>query len=93
MACPRDNIHCRVCARRVRLTSNSTCAAVVDSVVVEEERSHPHPTRTPSEEFEATSSEPIFMGDKFTKTPPPRTLSRVSSWCGDGGESNGGYGK
>ncbi|KAG7281917.1 hypothetical protein CRUP_002975 [Coryphaenoides rupestris] len=48
-------------------------------VVVEEERSPPHPTRTPSEEFEATSSEPIFMGDKFTKTPPPRTLSRSSS--------------
>ncbi|KAJ3614881.1 hypothetical protein NHX12_018450, partial [Muraenolepis orangiensis] len=43
-----------------------------DSVVVEEERSVLHPTRTLSEEFEATS-EPIFMA----KTPPP--LSRSSS--------------
>ncbi|KAK0152082.1 Tuberin [Merluccius polli] len=51
-----------------------------DSVVVvmEEERSAPHPTRTPSDEFEATS-EPIFMAEKFTKTPPQRTLSRSSS--------------
>lgn len=31
-----------------------------------------------SEEFEPMKSDPIFMSaDKFTKTPPPGTLSRV----------------
>ncbi|CAL8388067.1 unnamed protein product [Arctogadus glacialis] len=42
-------------------------------VVVEEERPAPPPTRSPSEDFEATS-EPIFMTSKT-----PRTLSRSSS--------------
>ena len=51
---------------------------------MEEERSAPRPTRTPSDEFEATS-EPIFMAEKFTKTPPQRTLSRVGSGGGGGG--------
>ncbi|XP_056443146.1 tuberin isoform X2 [Gadus chalcogrammus] len=42
-------------------------------VVVEEERPAPPPTRSPSEDFEATS-EPIFMTSKT-----PHTLSRSSS--------------
>ncbi|XP_030585027.1 tuberin isoform X5 [Archocentrus centrarchus] len=57
-----------------------------DSVVVLEEGSGAATANTPpdwleSEEFEPVSSDPIFMApdDKFTKTPPPGTLSRSSS--------------
>ncbi|XP_044046243.1 tuberin isoform X2 [Siniperca chuatsi] len=56
-----------------------------DSVVVLEEGSGVSTAHTPSdwqesEEFEAMTSDPIFMSaDKFTKTPPPGTLSRSSS--------------
>ncbi|XP_022611130.1 tuberin isoform X2 [Seriola dumerili] len=56
-----------------------------DSVVVLEEGSGVSAAHTPSdwlesEEFEPTTSDPIFMSaDKFTKTPPPGTLSRSSS--------------
>ncbi|XP_029298451.1 tuberin isoform X2 [Cottoperca gobio] len=55
-----------------------------DSVVVLEEGSGVPTAHTPdwleSEEFEPMTSEPIFMSaDKFTKTPPPGTLSRSSS--------------
>ncbi|XP_056136184.1 tuberin isoform X2 [Lampris incognitus] len=56
-----------------------------DSVVVPEEGSGVTTAHTPSdwpesEEFEAMASEPIFMSaEKFTKTPPPGTLSRSSS--------------
>ncbi|XP_071359603.1 tuberin isoform X2 [Trachinotus anak] len=56
-----------------------------DSVVVLEEGSGVTGTHSPSdwlesEEFEPTTSDPIFMSaDKFTKTPPPGTLSRSSS--------------
>ncbi|XP_054460558.1 tuberin isoform X1 [Anoplopoma fimbria] len=56
-----------------------------DSVVVLEEGSGVTPANTPSdwqesEEFEPMPSDPIFMSaDKFTKTPPPGTLSRSSS--------------
>ncbi|KAM3864924.1 tuberin isoform 4-T4 [Diretmus argenteus] len=56
-----------------------------DSVVVLEEGSGVTTAHTPSdwpesEEFEPIASEPIFMSaDKFTKTPPPGTLSRSSS--------------
>lgn len=62
------------------------CPAV-DSVVVLEEGSGVAAANTPSdwlesEEFEPMPSDPIFMSaDKFTKTPPPGTLSRVGSWC------------
>lgn len=58
-----------------------------DSVVVLEEGSAVTTAHTPtdwpeSEEFEPSTSDPIFMSaDKFTKTPPPGTLSRVGSWC------------
>ena len=47
-------------------------------VVVEEERPAPPPTRSPSEDFEATS-EPIFMTSKT-----PHTLSRVGVVVGVG---------
>ncbi|XP_074485058.1 tuberin isoform X1 [Sebastes fasciatus] len=56
-----------------------------DSVVVLEEGSAVTTAHTPtdwpeSEEFEPSTSDPIFMSaDKFTKTPPPGTLSRSSS--------------
>lgn len=56
-----------------------------DSVVVLEEGSGAATANTPpdwleSEEFEPVSSDPIYMAaDKFTKTPPPGTLSRSSS--------------
>ncbi|TKS69065.1 Tuberin Tuberous sclerosis 2 protein -like protein [Collichthys lucidus] len=56
-----------------------------DSVVVLEEGSGAAAANTPSdwlesEEFEPMPSDPIFMSaDKFTKTPPPGTLSRSSS--------------
>uniref|UniRef100_A0A3B4YQH9 Tuberin n=2 Tax=Seriola lalandi dorsalis TaxID=1841481 RepID=A0A3B4YQH9_SERLL len=56
-----------------------------DSVVVLEEGSGVSGAHTPSdwlesEEFEPTTSDPIFMSaDKFTKTPPTGTLSRSSS--------------
>ncbi|KAM6940907.1 tuberin isoform 1-T1 [Lycodopsis pacificus] len=56
-----------------------------DSVVVLEEGSGATTAHTPpdwleSEEFEPMTSDPIFMSaDKFTKTPPPATLSRSSS--------------
>ncbi|XP_047434666.1 tuberin isoform X2 [Mugil cephalus] len=56
-----------------------------DSVVVLEEGSgvtaaHTPPDWLESEEFEPMPSDPIFMSaDKFTKTPPPGTLSRSSS--------------
>ncbi|XP_076003983.1 tuberin isoform X2 [Genypterus blacodes] len=56
-----------------------------DSVVVLEEGSgvttaHTPPDWLESDEFEAMPSDPIFMSaDKFTKTPPPGTLSRSSS--------------
>ncbi|TMS23844.1 tuberin isoform X2 [Larimichthys crocea] len=56
-----------------------------DSVVVLEEGSGVAAANTPSdwlesEEFEPMPSDPIFMSaDKFTKTPPPGTLSRSSS--------------
>ncbi|KAM3624112.1 uncharacterized protein V6R79_019116 [Siganus canaliculatus] len=56
-----------------------------DSVVVLEEGSGVSTAHTPSdwlesEEFEPMPSDPIFMSaDKFTKTPPPGTLSRSSS--------------
>ncbi|XP_040001433.1 tuberin isoform X2 [Xiphias gladius] len=56
-----------------------------DSVVVLEEGSGVTAAHTPSdwlesEEFEPMTSDPIFMSaDKFTKTPPPGTLSRSSS--------------
>ncbi|XP_033479288.1 tuberin isoform X2 [Epinephelus lanceolatus] len=56
-----------------------------DSVVVLEEGSGVTTAHTPSdwlesEEFEPITSDPIFMSaDKFTKTPPPGTLSRSSS--------------
>ncbi|XP_059200535.1 tuberin isoform X3 [Centropristis striata] len=56
-----------------------------DSVVVLEEGSGVTTAQTPSdwlesEEFEPMPSDPIFMSaDKFTKTPPPGTLSRSSS--------------
>ncbi|KAM4604162.1 tuberin isoform 5-T6 [Polymixia lowei] len=55
-----------------------------DSVVVLDKGSGVTAAHTPSdwpksEEYEATTSEPIFMADKFTKTPPPGTLSRSSS--------------
>ncbi|XP_026158546.1 tuberin isoform X1 [Mastacembelus armatus] len=56
-----------------------------DSVVVLEEGSGVTTAHTPSDwlesdEFEPVTSEPIFMSaDKFTKTPPPGTLSRSSS--------------
>ncbi|XP_040891965.1 tuberin isoform X1 [Toxotes jaculatrix] len=56
-----------------------------DSVVVLEEGSGVTAAHTPSdwlesEEFEPVASYPIFMSaDKFTKTPPPGTLSRSSS--------------
>ncbi|KAM9363314.1 tuberin isoform 2-T2 [Symphorus nematophorus] len=56
-----------------------------DSVVVPEEGSGVTTAHTPSdwlesEEFEPMPSDPIFMSaDKFTKTPPPGTLSRSSS--------------
>ncbi|KAK1886995.1 Tuberin [Dissostichus eleginoides] len=55
-----------------------------DSVVVLEEGSGVTAAQTPdwleSEEFEPMPSDPIFMSaDKFTKTPPPGTLSRSSS--------------
>lgn len=63
-------------------TRLSLCPAV-DSVVVPEEGSGVTTAHTPSdwlesEEFEAMPSDPIFMSaDKFTKTPPAGTLSRV----------------
>uniref|UniRef100_UPI0037E73CFD tuberin isoform X2 n=1 Tax=Semicossyphus pulcher TaxID=241346 RepID=UPI0037E73CFD len=56
-----------------------------DSVVVLEESLGVTTAHTPSdwpesEEFEPMTSDPIFMSaDKFTKTPPPGTLSRSSS--------------
>nr|XP_046262431.1 tuberin isoform X2 [Scatophagus argus] len=56
-----------------------------DSVVVLEGGSgvstaHIPPDWLESEEFEPVTSDPIFMSaDKFTKTPPPGTLSRSSS--------------
>nr|XP_020451690.1 tuberin isoform X2 [Monopterus albus] len=56
-----------------------------DSVVVLEEGSVVTTAHAPhdwleSEEFEPVTSDPIFMAaDKFTKTPPPGTLSRSSS--------------
>ncbi|XP_023131078.2 tuberin isoform X2 [Amphiprion ocellaris] len=56
-----------------------------DSVVVLEEGSgvitaHTPPDWLESEEFEPMPSDPIVMSaDKFTKTPPPGTLSRSSS--------------
>ncbi|KAF7659568.1 hypothetical protein LDENG_00296600 [Lucifuga dentata] len=52
-----------------------------DSVVVLEEGSAHTPSDwLESEEFEVMPSDPIFMAaDKFTKTPPPGTLSRSSS--------------
>ncbi|XP_068585001.1 LOW QUALITY PROTEIN: tuberin [Cebidichthys violaceus] len=56
-----------------------------DSAVVPEEGSGVTAAHTPSdwlesEEFEPMTSDPIFMSaDKFTKTPPPGTLSRSSS--------------
>ncbi|XP_022063888.2 tuberin isoform X1 [Acanthochromis polyacanthus] len=56
-----------------------------DSVVVLEEGSgvttaHTPPDWLESEEFEAMPSDPIVISaDKFTKTPPPGTLSRSSS--------------
>ncbi|XP_072240384.1 tuberin isoform X2 [Leuresthes tenuis] len=56
-----------------------------DSVVVLEEGSGVTTANTPpdwleSEEFEPVPTDPIFMSaDKFTKTPPPGTLSRSSS--------------
>ncbi|XP_074540539.1 tuberin isoform X2 [Halichoeres trimaculatus] len=56
-----------------------------DSVVVMEESSGVTTAHTPSdwlesEEFEPMTSDPIFMStDKFTKIPPPGTLSRSSS--------------
>ncbi|XP_035027265.1 tuberin isoform X1 [Hippoglossus stenolepis] len=56
-----------------------------ESVVVLEEGSGVAAAHSPSdwlesEEFEPMSSDPIFMSaDKFTKTPPPGTLSRSSS--------------
>lgn len=56
-----------------------------DSVVVLEEGSGVPTAHTPSdwlesEEFEPMTSDPIFMSaDKFTKIPPPGTLSRSSS--------------
>ncbi|KAG7486401.1 tuberin isoform X1 [Solea senegalensis] len=56
-----------------------------ESVVVLEEGSGVSAAHTPSdrlesEEFEPMTSDPIFMSaDKFTKTPPPGTLSRSSS--------------
>ncbi|KAM3864923.1 tuberin isoform 3-T3 [Diretmus argenteus] len=65
-----------------RLTRSISWA---DSVVVLEEGSGVTTAHTPSdwpesEEFEPIASEPIFMSaDKFTKTPPPGTLSRSSS--------------
>lgn len=65
----------------------SMCPAL-DSVVVLEEGSGVTAAHTPSdwlesEEFEPMTSDPIFMSAdvlKFTKTPPPGTLSRVGSW-------------
>uniref|UniRef100_A0A4W6CKC1 Tuberin n=1 Tax=Lates calcarifer TaxID=8187 RepID=A0A4W6CKC1_LATCA len=64
----------------------SMCPAL-DSVVVLEEGSGVTAAHTPSdwlesEEFEPMTSDPIFMSAdvlKFTKTPPPGTLSRSSS--------------
>ncbi|KAF0037705.1 hypothetical protein F2P81_010579 [Scophthalmus maximus] len=56
-----------------------------ESVVVREEGSgvtaaHTASDWRESEEFEPMTSDPIFMSaDKFTKTPPPGTLSRSSS--------------
>lgn len=59
------------------------CPAV-DSVVVLQEGSEVATPHTPdwleSEEFEPIPSDPIFMSaEKFPKTPPPGTLSRVGS--------------
>uniref|UniRef100_A0A8C5A576 TSC complex subunit 2 n=1 Tax=Gadus morhua TaxID=8049 RepID=A0A8C5A576_GADMO len=61
-------------AGKGHLVQRSNTGETVDSVVVvEEERPAPPPTRSPSEDFEATS-EPIFMTSKT-----PHTLSRSSS--------------
>lgn len=71
-----------VCVCASTYNPHGLLCIAVESVAVLEEGPGATTAHTPSdwlesEEFEPVTSDPIFISAKFTKTPPPGTLSRV----------------